>query len=102
MGKSIEFTGYVISVSETKGEKDGKQWVKHTIAVEEQADKFASGFVVEAFNKPDEVAKCQIGAVVKVTVNHSINEYNGKYYNKIDLWKAELITPAPATNDLAF
>lgn len=102
MAKSIEFTGYVKNVTELKGEKDGKAWVKHSVVVEEIADKFPAGFVIEAFNKADEVAKCAIGALVKVFVNHSVNEYNGKFYNKIDLWKAELIEAAPATDDLPY
>ena len=104
MSKAIEFTGLVKAVSEvTSGKtKDGKDWQKQTIVVEEDATERPSGFVIECFNKPDEVAKCAIGAIVKVFVNHSVNEYNGKFYNKIDLWKAELIESAPTKNDLAF
>ena len=104
MSKAIEFTGLVKAVSEvTSGTtKDGKQWQKQTIVVEEDATERPSGFVIECFNKPDEVAKCQPGATVKVFVNHSVNLWNDKHYQKIDLWKCELVNAENTKNDLAF
>ena len=97
MANSIQFLGFIKQVSpvQTGTSASGKNWEKQTIVIEEQGEHPAS-VVIEAFNKPDEVAKCKVGNEVKAHLNLRANEYQGKWYQKVDLWRVEIITMHPA------
>ena len=90
-----KFTGKVkvITLPES-GEKDGKPWVKQSVVIEEEKDKYPQSIVVESFNKQTEIDKIKIGDTVEVFFNVSAKEYKERYFGSNALWKFNVLGSA--------
>ena len=63
-------------------------WTKFSYIIEENKEKFPDQYKVEAFNKEREA---NIGDFVNCDVNCRVNEYQGKYYSSMGLYKLDVI-----------
>ena len=95
MGQTIEFKGIVKHVSTpVVTKKQDKTYESVIIVIEEQGEQYPSSIAFTAVNKPDEVAKCQIGADVKATINVQAREWDGKWFTNLNVWKIEVLAAA--------
>jgi hypothetical protein len=66
--------------------KNGKEWRKQSILVEQNTD-YNKEVVISFFgDKIKSIRDIEEGSDVNVSVNLSSREYNGKYYHNIDGW----------------
>jgi hypothetical protein len=109
----MKFTGIVTKVGETiTGTSAKGEWSKTSVIIEERnGGEYPDTVCLDVFNKPKELEKLKVGEVVEVEYNGKVNEYNGKYYNSLNVWKVTVIgeTKAQAqtetekpTDDLPF
>lgn len=87
----MQFKGVIRKIGETiTGEtKKGEPWSKTPILVEEISTQYPNSLVFDAFNKNiDNLAE---GMVVEIDYNGKANEYNGKMYNSLLIWKIEAV-----------
>ena len=95
MGQTIEFKGIVKHVSTPiVSKKNDKTYESVTIVIEEQGEQYPSSIAFTALNKPEEVAKCQIGSDVKATINVQAREWGGKWFTNLNVWKIEVLAAA--------
>lgn len=96
----MKFTGIVTAISKkTTGESNGKAWEKQSFVLTEEKDKYPQAILVEAFNKPSEIEKIQIGDKVEVQFNMGAKEYKGVYYGSNSLWRLNILnSQESATN----
>ena len=88
----MKFTGIVTAISKkTTGESNGKAWEKQSFVLTEEKDKYPQAILVEAFNKPSEIEKIQIGDKVEVQFNMNAKEYKGVYYGSNSLWRLNVL-----------
>jgi len=100
MGQILEFNGIVKHVSEPKVTVKGDNtYTTVTVVLEEQSEQHPSSIAFSCLNKPDEVAKCVIGAEVKAKINIKANEFNGRWFTNLNVWTIEVLQPAPASAD---
>jgi hypothetical protein len=87
----MQFKGAVrqITQQQTGTSKSGKDWTKQNIVVEEIVDQFPNSILFEAFNKP--LDGIGIGMIVTVDYNAKVSEYEGKFYNSMQIWKIEKV-----------
>lgn len=91
------FKGYIKSISDVKSgtTKTGKEWksIEVLISDEEQAPQQAS---FKLFSMTDEkygnkvdhfIKRNAIGLFIEIEFKLKCNEYNGKYYNELTIWK---------------
>ena len=96
----MQFKGAIKQITDIQSgtSKQGKDWTKQNVLVEEINTEHPNSLVFEAFNKPlDGLA---VGMVVNVEYNGKANEYNGKLYNSLLIWKIEVaggVQPAQST-----
>lgn len=67
--------------------KDGKSWVKRDFVIEETEGTYPNSVVVTNFNNKVEIKEGDNGVF---HINSRVNEYNGKFYNSLNLWKMEV------------
>lgn len=88
----MKFTGIVTAISQkTTGESNGKAWEKQSFVLTEQKDKYPQSILVEAFNKPAEIEKIQIGDEVEVQFKINAKEYKGVFYGSNSLWRLNVL-----------
>jgi len=77
--------------------KAGKDWTKQTIVLDMNKD-FNSEVAISFFGaeKLALVDGFAVGTDVKVGINVSSREFNGKYYHNIDGWRIDAIDGAKA------
>ena len=86
----MQFKGVIRKIGETiTGQGQKGEWSKTPILVEEISTQYPNSLVFDAFNKNiDNLAE---GMVVEVDYNGKANEYNGKMYNSLLIWKIEAV-----------
>ena len=88
----MKFTGIVTAISQkTTGESNGKKWEKQSFVLTEKKDKYPQSILIEAFNKPSEIEKIQIGDEVEVQFNMNAKEYKGVFYGSNSLWRLNVL-----------
>jgi len=89
---SVELTGTVIAVEETK-EYGANHFRKAQIAIEVTDGKFAQKLAIEAAGKKSDLfaeAGVVIGDTVAVRCNLQGREWNGRYFVSLSAWKCEV------------
>ncbi|BAQ93016.1 hypothetical protein [uncultured Mediterranean phage uvMED] len=82
--------------------KAGKEWSKQSIVIDTNKD-WNSDVCISFFgaDKLALVDSFEVGTDVKVGINVSSREYNGKYYHNIDGWRIDSIdAPKSAVVDV--
>ena len=82
-------------------------WSKQEFVVEYQDGNFptSAAFTAWGDDKVKELSKFQVGDAVKVSFNIRGREYNGRWYNDLQIWRiapAGQAAPAPAASAPAF
>lgn len=72
----------------------GKEWTKQEFTILWGSTEHPESMTITAF-PADKAAGLFVGAEVEAWVNFRSKEYNGKWYNGIDLWKVEVKSAAP-------
>lgn len=85
----MEIIGVLRHIERLNGtRKDGTKWDGHSIVIEEKSDKYPQS-IVGALNPKIDISNLKLGDDVKVQFSLFANEYNGKYYQNIRVWKVE-------------
>lgn len=105
----MQFKGKVKNITPIqKGvTKNGDDWGKIQIVVEEQKDEYPQVFVGDLFKKGenikyiDDSINFAVGDVVSIEYNLSGSEYQGRWFGNNSIWKVEKAssqsTPPPPT-----
>ena len=97
----MKFTGIVTAISKkTTGESNGKSWEKQSFVLTEEKDRYPQAILVEAFNKPSEIEKIQIGDKVEVQFNMGAKEYKGVYYGSNSLWRLNVLNSQESASNV--
>lgn len=89
---SQEFTGIVLDVAlKTGTSKDGKAWESRQITVTDK-NEHEQIVVLDAFG--DKFAGINVGDEITAFFNFKGNEYNGKWYNRVNAWKINVLSTA--------
>ncbi len=92
----MEFQGRIYKVLEKRSgvsQRTGNEWTSQEFIFEyfeHDTDKFADRAVVETTN-PEFINMVKEGANVRVGFYHNINEYQGRYYNRLRVYKMEML-----------
>ena len=89
---------------ETGISKNGKEWQRQAIILEQNTD-YNPDVVISFFgDKIEKIKDVQVGSDLTVLVNVSSREYNGKYYHNIDgYWVADTVKKeVEQDNDMPF
>lgn len=88
----MKFQGRIVFISEVKRgvSKAGKDWSSISVVVEEEGQ-YPNKMCFDAFNKEDAIDGLTIGTLVEVDFNANCNEWNGKYYNKLNIFRIDPI-----------
>lgn len=86
----MEFSGKVISKEVKNGtKKDGSgEWTSYTYVIQEDGQQYPQTGVFESFG--DKIQELNEGNDVTVAYNLKANEYNEKWYNKLQIWKVSI------------
>ena len=116
----MEFKGQVKAVlPATSGvSAKNREWKSQEFVVEEAGVQYPQSIVAQVFN--DKIQIPAVGDFVTVKLNASANEWNGKYFQKLNAWAitieaaaigatsapapgyAPAVAPPPAADDLPF
>lgn len=69
----------------------GKEWTKQEFTIQFGSTEHPESMTITAF-PADKAAMLFVGAEVEAWVNFRSKEYNGRWFNGIDLWKVEVKT----------
>ena len=86
----MEITGKVLAVLELQSgtSKKGSEWKKRDFVIETLDEKFPKKVCFTLFG--DRADACPaIDSVVNVAFDIDAHEYNGKWFNSVNAWKAE-------------
>ena len=87
----MEFTGLVLEVIDRSGtSKTGNAFTASQIVVTDNAPEYPQTVVFDTFG--DKFSGIHVGDEVEVSYNFKANEYNGKWYNKINGWKINVMS----------
>lgn len=90
----LEFKGKITNVADLSGKKkDGSAFVKFQYVIEETSTEHPNSIVVTTFG--DKIPKIALGSEGIASVNMKVSEFNGKYYNNLNMWKWESQTQTP-------
>lgn len=89
----MEIKGKIIAkLPTTKGvSANGKEWEKQDFVVE-TTEQYPKKLAITVMGNDKIQQVPPVGSEVKVDFNHDAKEYNGKWYNSINLWKIEVIS----------
>jgi hypothetical protein len=94
---TLEITGRIIDIKTTTGQSAKGDWTKQEVLIEHESGQYPKRLVIENFNI--KVPGLAIGHEIKAFCNLDATEYNGRWFNKISFWKAEILNqsaqPAP-------
>ena len=90
MALEIQGTIKVICPKEEGVSKSGNHWEKCTFVVE-TFGQYPDLVAFEDFNNRAGINGFQAGQVVSVAFNPKSQEYNGKYYTKLQAWRISLM-----------
>ena len=87
----MKFTGKItkiLPIQRGTGKTSGKEWQKVEFVIEENAEQYPDSLCIAAFNdKVEELVDINVGDLVDVEYNGRCNEYNGRVYNSLNLYK---------------
>ena len=92
----MEVIGQIIKVCEARtgtSERTGNEWKTQGFIVEfkeNETDRYFDKVYLETFRQSI-IEQLVEGAEVKVGFGHKTNEYNGRYYNEVQLYKFEVL-----------
>ena len=81
--------------------KAGKAWIKQEIIIEEVGMQYPNSICATAFGEKtlNDVGPFREGDVVKVQVDFRVQEWQGRFFNSLNIWRIEPAdqaqTPAP-------
>lgn len=89
----MEFTGRIMKVLPPKSgvSANGKEWKTQQFIFEyfeNPSDRYSDKVVIETFDT-DVMAQLEENATVHIGFGHRYEEYNGKYYNRLTMYKFE-------------
>lgn len=73
----------------------GKEWVKKDFVLEETEGEYPNSLAVTNFNNKVSI---NVGDSGEFYINSRVNEYNGKVYNSLNLWRVEKTAIQPEPN----
>ena len=88
----MEVTGKVEKILPViSGEtKKGDTWQKQTFVIR-TSEEYNNLYPIEAFGKAmEQMSKLKVGQTVTAKFNVNANEYQGKYYVSLGLWKVDV------------
>ena len=92
----MEVIGQIIKVCEARkgtSERTGNEWKTQGFIVEfkeNETDRYFDKVYLETFRQSI-IEQLVEGAEVKVGFGHKVNEYNGRHYNEVQLYKFEVL-----------
>jgi hypothetical protein len=96
----MKITGKIefISALETGTSKNGNPFEKAYIVINDEIGQYPNRYKVELLNKTELMRGVSVGSRVSVQVNGNVNEYQGKHYASLMMYKLDIegATPAPA------
>ena len=106
----MEVIGQIIKVCEARtgtSERTGNEWKAQGFIVEfkeNETDRYFDKVYLETFRQ-SVIEQLVEGAEVKIGFGHNAKEYNGRYYNEVNLYKFEVLgapmqTKAPSGGDM--
>jgi hypothetical protein len=94
----MEFTGLVLEVIDKSGtSKTGNAFTASQIVVTDNAPEYPQTVVFDTFG--DKFSNINVGDEVEVSYNFKANEYNGKWYNKVNGWKINVMSTKAAITE---
>lgn len=94
----MEFTGLVLEIIDKSGtSKAGSQFVASQIVVTDGAKEYPQTVVFDTFG--DKFSNIKAGDEVEVSYNFKANEYNGRWYNKVNAWKINVMSTKGAPTE---
>jgi len=91
------FKGIVISKEKKQGTSAKGDWVSFTYVIQETGTQYPQTGVFEIFG--DKIPEIDEKAEVEVDFDLKANEYQGKWYNKLQIWKYNLLSEQPKEVD---
>ena len=93
----MEITGKVeyISTLEKGTDKKGREFEKAYFVLNDGIGQYPNKYKIELFNKTDLMRGVAIGSDVTVSINSSVNEWNGKHFCSLSAYKIEKDGAAP-------
>lgn len=85
---------WVGDIESGTSQRTGNEWQRRNFVVIYGAGTPAYGIAFSCFDK-DMFDKLEVGAVVEVTFEVTVREYNGKYYNDFRILRDGLVTVEP-------
>lgn len=94
----MEFKGIIKKVLELRQgvSQQGKEWQCAEYLIEEQGNRFNQSIAFQVFGK-EKIDNFDLkeGDDVTVYLDLSVNEYNGRYYNKVNCYNVSRDEPQP-------
>ena len=97
----MKFTGRIefISPVQLVGEKRHE---KQYFIISDEKGEYPNRLLIEGFNKKEEFVKLKLGNIVEIDYNAKVNEYKGRHYCSLSLYKVNvnetISTPDPFQN----
>lgn len=89
----MKFQGIVTNIVEKSGtNKKGEPYVAYQYRIEEETPSYPQALLGEVFG--DRIPALKVGQLVEVDFNIRCDEYQGKFYGKNAIWKAEILKEA--------
>ena len=94
----MKFTGKIefISPIQLVGEKQNE---KQYFIISDEAGDYPNRLLIEGFNKTNEMNKLKVGQIADVDYNAKVNEYKGKHYCSLSLYKVKVDEINSVTHD---
>ena len=95
----FKLSGVVKNITEVKEgtTKKGEPFKSLTIVVEQVGVQYPNTVALDYYKQGDNVKfidgfKAKVGDAVDVEFNSSSNEYNGRFYNRLNLWSINIVS----------
>ena len=102
MSKSLQVTGTLTHISETKDVGKAKPYLKRTFALTDPdaKEEWPNWFVFEiGGTNVDKIAEHKVGDVVTVSFNLKGRQWQDKWFANVEAWKIEPVASASAQPD---
>ena len=92
----MKVKGIITAVSKVQeGESAKGKWAKRTVVVKDNAEPYPNEFVFSLFKNGEHIEYAKdkfnylIGDSVEIEYNSRANEYQGKWYGDLSIWRIE-------------
>ncbi len=88
----MEIKGKIEFISAlTKGtDKNGKEYEKAYFVINDEVGQYPNKYKIDLFNKTNLMQGVTVGSHATVQANGSVNEYEGKHFGSLNLYKIEV------------